>query len=233
MEDVISAFPDVPTTFPSAMTTPALEGQWIGHTYIDKDCNTNGMTVLEFGKPSGEGHFEGRGYIALAPFTVSGTIEPSETSGFKITFTKTYEDNDQKICEGKLDGTTNAINGTWYFTDDTDEGRDARGPLYLIRMPASLYRFRYTSAQFSSNPARARWRFACDAVLYQVRQRFWSWKFMKARCVERRRFIYLWTNSDHLPSVEAAEYKSLNQKLAASDNSLYCSIGDHRNTKHL
>ncbi|KAG6907675.1 hypothetical protein DXG01_007825 [Tephrocybe rancida] len=73
--------------------------------------------------------------------------------------------------------------GSWdmtFFTDepdseeiqldyDPDEGDRSRGTFRLSRTPASLVRFRYSSAALDQSPAKARWDFACSAVLKIVR----------------------------------------------------------------
>ena len=223
---------NLPAVVPN-MAAPAIEGQWIGFSYVSKEKDTDGMFRLEIGKPAEEGHFEGRGFIGLAPFVIEGTIEPNETSGFKVSFTKTFNDKTKKFCEGTLDGKTGIINGTWHCEDDT---ADDYGPLYLIQMPPSAFQFRYSDSQFTSNPARARWTFAIDAVLYQVKQRLWLWKFMKAKCVERRRYVDLYTRSKYevpeaLNDATTEEYKLLNQHLSVDDNLLYRSVAEFQRRK--
>jgi hypothetical protein len=183
------------------------------------------MVHLEIGAPTNEGHFEGHGYT-LYPFTITGIIEPSEGSNFKVSFTHAFEDGDQKLCNGTLDGGTGIITGGWHWDD---AGDDESGPLFLIQMPANLYQFRYTDAQFTSHSARARWSFACAAVLYQVRRKLWSWNLMKAKCMERRRFLDLTIrelmdgNDDMTPlsESEATELNDIKKRLATADHLIY------------
>jgi hypothetical protein len=240
VQDFSEAPHDLPEVLPSITATPTVEGQWTGHSYLDNNFDTGGMIQLEIGKPDGEGHFKGRGYLYSA-FTLEGMVESSDAPGIKVTFTKFYEHIFKKICEGTLDGRTGAITGRWHYHD---EAEDTRGPLRLVQMPPSIYQFRYTDAQFVSNPATARWAFACAAVLHQVRQQLWSWKFMKARCVDRKRFVHLWTRSEMagvfhfvpLTEDEEAELRGLRQRLPTADHLFYRSIGEfqlRKSTRHV
>jgi hypothetical protein len=191
------------------------------------------MIQLEIEKPDAEGYFEGRGYVLLR-FSLKGRIEPGEGSDFKVTFTKMYGDAAVKHCTGRLDGTTGAITGRWHFADETD---DVRGPLYFVRTPPSLYRFRYAEPQLASNLARARWIFACAAVHFQIKQRLWSWKLMKERCIERRRYIELHTRQTRLNMAGSAgvtplnadeeiELNRLRQTVSTPEQLLYDSIAE-------
>jgi hypothetical protein len=222
---------DLPEVPPTISASPTIEGQWIGHTYLDKELQTAGMIHLEIGAPTHEGHFEGHGY-SLSPFNVTGRIEPSEGSNFKVSITHAFESGAEKLCNGTLDGGTGIITGGWHFDDEADD--DENGPLFLIQTPANLYQFRYTDAEFTSHSARARWSFACAAVLYQVRRRLWSWDLMKAKCTERRRFIDLTIRKlimidgidDMTPLSwsEAAELNDIQKRLATADHLIYDSL---------
>lgn len=186
------------------------------------------MTQLEISKPTIEGSFKGCGYV-LMPFALKGRIEPCGTSTFKVAFTQTYDDDHIKICTGTFDGKTGVIAGTWRYSYEAENiGR----PLHLIKMPPSLYRFRYSDTQFTSHPARARWNFACFAVLYQVRRRLWSWNLIKERCEEKRRFVDLmmgWEMGGSggvaiLTEDEDAEFNALKTRLSTADHMLYNSV---------
>jgi hypothetical protein len=212
------------------------EGQWVGHYFSDEYHNrANGMIQLEIGKPSPEGHFEGRGY-AILPFTIKGTIEPSGTSDFNVTYTRSYVSKMKIFCTGTLDGKTGIIRGTWCIGQGTG---DLHGPMQFLQMPASIYQFWYTDAQFASSPARARWSFACSVVHHQIQVRLWSWKLMKTRFVERRRYVDLITrlelaiagNAAALDKNEDAELQSMNRRLPTPDRLLYYSIAEYKNRK--
>ncbi|TFK65241.1 hypothetical protein BDN72DRAFT_207076 [Pluteus cervinus] len=59
------------------------------------------------------------------------------------------------------------------------------------RTPSHLARFRYYLSDFDKNPARARWTFARDAILHEVRVKRWSWDYLKSHIKETKRFIAL------------------------------------------
>ncbi|KAG7442638.1 uncharacterized protein BT62DRAFT_954741 [Guyanagaster necrorhizus] len=68
----------------------------------------------------------------------------------------------------------------------------------LRRTPASLCRFLPgdervfpVANEDAGSRARARWRFACTSVLDRMRRKSFSWKFLKDRFAERRRFLEL------------------------------------------
>ncbi|SJK96921.1 uncharacterized protein ARMOST_00170 [Armillaria ostoyae] len=69
----------------------------------------------------------------------------------------------------------------------------------LRRTPASLCRFLpgdqrdlpAAEEEDAGSRARARWRFACTSVLDRMRRKSFSWKFLKDRFAERRRFLEL------------------------------------------
>ncbi|THU88449.1 hypothetical protein K435DRAFT_917088 [Dendrothele bispora CBS 962.96] len=70
---------------------------------------------------------------------------------------------------------------------------NADGTFFLCRTPVSVHRFRYTPEQYTAGRALARWKFACQAVLFQVRQRMWSKSYFRDILPERLRLVKLAT----------------------------------------
>jgi Vacuolar sorting-associated protein 13, N-terminal len=226
-KDPIMSLPELPDVVPTIPDVSTIEGIWVGHTFRADKMRTNGMVQLSIAKPTAEGDFEGHGYV-LIPFTIKGKIEPSGPSTFKVTYSQKYVGS-ERFCTGILDGKTGIISGTWR---SSDEAENISHPLHLIQMSPSLYRFRYTDAEFKSNPARARWKFACAAVLYQVKRRLWSWSLIKEKCSEKRRFIELKTrweigganNVPMLTDEEDEELVQLRLRLSTADHVLYDTV---------
>ncbi|KAF5372882.1 hypothetical protein D9758_001516 [Tetrapyrgos nigripes] len=117
----------------------------------------------------------------------------------------------------------------------------------FTRSPAVAWRFRYSDAQYTDNPARARWKFACAAVLDGVQRRQFSWTWLAKRFQERKRFLELgirkyldrggYSPRDPLLAFEIKELQLLKQNLYPTDAHFYHSlipfIIDTQYTSHL
>lgn len=214
----------------SKSSFPSIIGQWSGHCFTSGDYQTESLLEITITSCADDGKFQGLGYEAVdGSFVVSGEIRYGDASDFEVTFTREFPGNMTRssiVCTGKLDSTTNGINGQWGYDSDRMD--------YTMRLnqtPAPLYRYRYTRDQLATNPARARWTFACAAILHRVQQRNYSWSFMKQRIAERKRFVYLYTRRDlnwawytpldFLDYGERDELATLELSLSPYDNRLY------------
>ncbi|KAH8814565.1 hypothetical protein DL96DRAFT_1471885, partial [Flagelloscypha sp. PMI_526] len=89
--------------------------------------------------------------------------------------------------------------------EDTTAVDDPEPPPSTPPIPGQIFRFtktpsaalpyRYSSADFAINASKARWRFACDAVLQQVRQKRLSWQVLLKRKHTRERVVELGTRA--------------------------------------
>lgn len=204
-------------------------GRWSGRC-IGGEFLSETLLELTFASCAEDGQFQGHGHEAIdGPFAISGKIQRGEASDFELTFTREFPKNVERsliFSTGQLDSMTGGINGVWGY-----DSEHMVLTMRLTRTPVHLYRFRCTQDQLATNPARARWTFACKAILYQVQQRNSSWSFMKQRIAERKRFVYLYTRRDlgwawyspleFLAPGEWDELAALELKLSPYDNRLY------------
>ncbi|KAH8814566.1 hypothetical protein DL96DRAFT_417067 [Flagelloscypha sp. PMI_526] len=72
-----------------------------------------------------------------------------------------------------------------------EEGQTFR----FTKTPSYVLPYRYSSADFAANVSQARWHFACDAVLQQVRRKRLSWPVLLERKRKRERVVELGTHA--------------------------------------
>ncbi|KAI0960928.1 hypothetical protein AcV7_000168 [Taiwanofungus camphoratus] len=207
----------------------ALLGTWNGFLFTDDEYPLAPMCSFHFRVSTRDDvDFEASGkdfdgYL----YTVSGRCIPTEEGTVKVTFTY-ISDNQTEYFSGCLDEASSII-GTWGRDEDTDYHYSK---LILRKIPWEVMCSRPSPSAFDNNMARALWRFAISAVLYQVRRSLWSWSFFRERRDNRRRFIALnirnWTYGRTLNSEETTEYLRLRQSFSAEDASFYRSIRDYQ-----
>ena len=221
----------------SKETTLGIYGLWTGLYFYADETSTDGLmqfTLHHVDSPDGRS-FQGEGTDGLDSFTIRGSTEPLEGST-GIKFVKTYNrlafrgQRTSWLYQGSLDQDSGVINGHWGPENLNSVG----GPFRVGRSPAFAYQFRYTKEEFKKSPARARWAFAGAVVLYQVRQKLWSWAYFKKRADNRKRFLELYrrrelTNlwyrpSDGLTREERAELTVIETSLSPADARCYRSL---------
>ncbi|TFK67035.1 hypothetical protein BDN72DRAFT_915436, partial [Pluteus cervinus] len=161
-------------------------GRWSGHLWIlgpdESAISFLGLTELQIDTLS-DGKLDGIGVAADGSLTVTGTLE--ENNDIKIFLTS---DHGTLVCQGKFDPNRQRIEGSW--RKDFEEARDSTSTLFS-RTPSHLNQFRYDPIDFQTNPARARWAFACEAILHEVRRKSFSWTFLKSRISEIKRLVII------------------------------------------
>lgn len=125
--------------------------------------------------------------------------------------------------------------------DSASSPESSSQPFVFCRTPAAAYRFRYTDAQFTQNPARARWRFAIAATIDQVQRTHISWPYLKKRFAERKRYVELtkrenaavwkYTPWTPLDDDEEAELQRLKVDLQPCDARFYDAVVDFEQQK--
>ncbi|KIK51871.1 hypothetical protein GYMLUDRAFT_251714 [Collybiopsis luxurians FD-317 M1] len=136
----------------------------------------------------------------------------------QFSFMRSDDDDDNSDDDGNNDGDDDDDNNECSFKEESEERdqhdedkeeteetedeseEDEEGieheksqeqnTFFFNRTPASAWRF-YTSFSQTSKTARDRWSFAITAVLDQVKQNQFSWKYLRACNAERRRFLEL------------------------------------------
>ena len=182
------------------------------------------------------GTFQGSGADGLDTFTINGNLAEGPKDGWKtVQFIKSY---DRKMYgemvswnyRGILDVESSTIEGDWW-----GDNTDVCGTFRIGRSPAFAHEFRYSKQEFVDSPARARWKFALEAIIHLVRQQMWSWAYFAHRRSLRKRFLELYrrrelTNSWYLPEETLSEEQTtelvgLERNLPPADARMYHSLG--------
>lgn len=84
------------------------------------------------------------------------------------------------------------------FVIDDDQYRDTLSMVDLFHFytrTTEYRKFRPPERLLLESPAKARWRFACDAIRSEVhdRNRRWSWGFLAERRDDRKKYVELYT----------------------------------------
>jgi hypothetical protein len=218
-----------------------VSGRWSSHSHgqdgQDDESPIIGLTEIVFGECVGpdntfEGTAEnsrhGTAEITSGRVSVRDGLEVSD-----ITFTWTFTSSeDVYVFHGTLDPSTKSIiEGQWGPDQDSLEHE-----FRFSRAPAFAHRFRCNPVDCTQNPARARWMYACKAILYSIQRRRWSWEFVRERLAERRKHVQLYIHNQQFigeqsPSEEwtadqEAELTTLEDSLVEADRRLYRSIAE-------
>ncbi|KAH8830312.1 hypothetical protein DL96DRAFT_1707144 [Flagelloscypha sp. PMI_526] len=146
----------------------------------DQDYNITGVGILDLSREVMTGTWE---------MTTSNELARCEHEGYFSG--KSNQDTDSQIeSDAESDDTweTESNGDAPTATVPSISSVSQRGPtpgqvFYFTRTPPSVMMYRYSAEEFEKNPARARWRFACDAICHQVREHQLSW----SRILERRK----------------------------------------------
>ncbi|KAF8989784.1 hypothetical protein BDQ17DRAFT_1288362 [Cyathus striatus] len=244
----------------------SLQGLWSGHCFIsnesDADMPDTEGGLLAFNidtiseSESSENNFSGKGEHYLGFFEVEGSlsnnIKDPSIPGIKISIE--YADGTTLRLEGFLDVDERVITGKWYKEivddgddeddeddeeaeeDDDDNSDEDSGTFTFTRTPPDIVRYKYTSSEFETNHARARWNFALNAIMHRVQKEIpSSWDFIKSRLVEGRKLLSLTVDSENwsmnnapfkeLTDEEWTDLESLRQRMDPADSRLYHALG--------
>ncbi|KAK0213335.1 hypothetical protein DFS33DRAFT_1249993, partial [Desarmillaria ectypa] len=172
-----------------------IQGQWTGHLYYERKSD---ICLVQLVIDSLiDGALTGKAATWKWTMNISGdrssTLQNDETNA--------TEENqsgaaDPESNEADVDNDASQASDSSGSTDP--ESEDYFYKFILRRIPASLCRFLPgdprdlpAADEDAESRARARWRFACTSVLDRMRRKSFSWKFLKDRFAERRRFVEL------------------------------------------
>ncbi|KAL7277857.1 hypothetical protein ACG7TL_008803 [Trametes sanguinea] len=98
-------------------------------------------------------------------------------------------------------------------------------------LPPEIMVFYPSPTALRENRPRALWRFALDAVLYDVRRSLFTWDFIKQRRDTRRRVVLLLYAQRAYPGIQSDEYEELNRLLSTlppADNHFYAHMAQEQ-----
>lgn len=118
---------------------------------------------------------------------------------------------------------------------DRDQYRDALSVLdvfHFYRRTHQYHKFRPPESEFQANPARARLKFALNAISAEVRDknRRWTWDYLSERRDMRKQYVEAYVKrlvlpeSKTLPPEDAANLESMEKKLAYEDIRFFRSV---------
>ena len=101
----------------------------------------------------------------------------------------------------------------------------------LRRIPSDIMALRPSPSEFIENKPWALWQFAIDAILYNVRKKWWSWSFFKERRNQRHRYLKLnianWTYGRRPDGDEFAEFMRMRKAILPEHANLIRSMRDY------
>ncbi|KAJ7162376.1 hypothetical protein C8R46DRAFT_904554 [Mycena filopes] len=216
---------------PPATRADPLDGPWTGQLLCDGESYDEGTISMMLVREGDQLTGGAESWMGL--LDVSGTVAEEH----QVVITIVWPDGYGAVCTGRYDPETDTIAGICEDKEDDDDSSSSFEEVYTFifrRTPPAVYRFRYTDAEFTKNPARARWGFAIAATIDQVKQRHFSWSYLKNRFAERRNFIKLtkaqtiverkltpWTP---LSDSDLEELQTLKDTLHPSDSRFYNSV---------
>lgn len=179
---------------------------------LEKDLEGNGFHAASIQYEAGNEN----------PFKVEGHAD-AQVDGFADVNFKVSHDTQYTPMEfkGKLDIAEGSMRGTWMYNDGDPGGA------FVCKRSQELLRLYYIP-HAEETPAKARWRFALDSVLYGVRRDLWSKSFFLERFRDRKRYIVLATRGFHygkdLTADEWEELRMFYKSLTTNETRFYCSI---------
>jgi hypothetical protein len=224
-EDMIYGHP-----LPNSQQTPlpesssSVEGTWSG--YFNHDGAAGFMQVNFVFDADDKNAFKGSGEDVDGTFEVSGSAS-LEIDSFSLSLRRTHtmassilgHSSSQPVL-GKIHSMPHQLVVLW------ESGpKDEKTVLY--RGSADLVQSRYSVKRDGLDlpSARARWSFACNAVLIQVRRDNWMWSYFKDRRDKRLQYIDLYRRKgDSLTAEETLCLKSLENTIPPWDIRFYRSV---------
>jgi len=172
-----------------------IHGTWTGHRSRTIGNETiNYIIRISFRISSNR--LIGKGEDFSTTFNTEGHVKRSLT-GYDFDFNIVDDDDElSKTASGSLDPVNDVITMSWNdHRKDDNPDEPYYQPFQLRRTPPSQLRYRYTPQEFSEDPVRSRWSFACNAALHHAQEKLWSRRFFETRFKERKRFVELATRS--------------------------------------
>lgn len=140
----------------------------------------------------------GNGESYIGQLELEGVTTTKEDGKPEVDFVVTYVTDGYWIrCIGIFDSASMTIKGEWFTTADdtglkptpgTPNTVEPRGRFTFSRTPAAVARFKYSDEAFAENAPKARWSFACNAILEDVRRKRFTKEYVFKRLTKNRRF---------------------------------------------
>ncbi|KAF5335075.1 hypothetical protein D9611_010859 [Ephemerocybe angulata] len=210
-----------------------IQGTWTGHcSRKDGEESVTFLLRISFRLSPDRKTLLGKGEDYASTFNFAGTTCRGR-GGYEFTFALTDDDGGLcRTCTGTLSMGSDTITAAWSDRRKKDNPDEVDYlPFTLRRTPPYLYRYRPTPHEFSEDPVRSRWAFACNAVLHEVQAKMWSREFFERRFGDRKRFVELSTRDlivsmgltpqNPLSSAEKQELDFLRRDLDPSEARFY------------
>lgn len=103
---------------------------------------------------------------------------------------------------------------------------------HFYRRTHQYYKYRPPESEFKENPAKARWKFALNAIQAEVhdRNKRWSWDYLADRRDKRNKYVELYVKKlglpegQQLPPEEQTEFDQLESELSYEDIRFFRSV---------
>ncbi|KAK0462478.1 uncharacterized protein EV420DRAFT_1265318 [Desarmillaria tabescens] len=190
----------LPSDFTEDPPEDLIQGQWTGHLYYERKSD---LCLVQLVIDSViDGTLTGKAATWKWTMNISGDIKEDN----KVL---TLQNDEIDAAEESQSGAAYPESNEADVDDSASQASDSSGStdpesenyyykFIFRRVPASLCRFLPgdprdlpVADEDAGNRARGRWRFACASVLDRLRRKSFSWKFLKDRFSERRRFLEL------------------------------------------
>ncbi|TFK63878.1 hypothetical protein BDN72DRAFT_826239 [Pluteus cervinus] len=192
----------------------SLLGYWSGHFWTAREdgLEESYLDLVELRiETVSDRKIAGVGQTWSRLLTIDGTIGEDNDMVFSVV----CSNGRTLLCTGGFDPIRQRIQGSWTDTpatsdpdSESDDSQVVNRTILFLRTPSRLHRFVYTPTDFTKNPARSRWAFACNAILHETRRNSWSWMHFKIHIDELRRFVALQSRS-HLRDANVTPNKEL------------------------
>jgi Vacuolar sorting-associated protein 13, N-terminal len=165
------------------------------------------------------------GFTWNSEFLGDATVESDGITSFHMK--ESHSSNEvHASLRGKLDEEEESIRGEYGQSNYTELDK------FVFKRSQESMRFYPEPAIIQANPARARWRFALDAIMYRVRRDLRSTSFFMDRSRNRKRYMELairkFRLGKTLDSELNNELRMLSTTLTAADARFYTSLIDEK-----
>ncbi|KAF9002450.1 hypothetical protein BDQ17DRAFT_1425778 [Cyathus striatus] len=170
-------------------------GDWTGFCLVTENgfqISQDGLFRLSIKESApGSNAIIGHAQNYIGTWVVNGTYTPVDSGDPVIEVEMTYPDDGYWIlCRGIFNSRRMTIIGSWCdgYRMNSKPGDASERQFIFTRAPAEVARFRYSELSFQTSPAHARWKFALDAVMYNVQRKRITKDFVFARLQQALRF---------------------------------------------
>ena len=209
------------------------KGTWNGYAYLPEAFPTGTMDTYHFNPNSTDeptfacdcaGH-----RLNTGPYKLTGSCSKDEDGTLRVKFQTAFENGKgTEYFIGHVDEQGSLVGYRSWSDDVSVEKHNAQ--FIFRRVPPEIMCMRPSPAELSENKYRSFWRFACKAVLREVRRSRWSWSYFSERRNIRTRYIKLninvWTYGRSLTDEETVEFLLHRRSLTPSESVFYRSIRD-------